>query len=367
MTIIKLFLAALFIYLNLKYLQSDRQITISENNINNTIINFENNSNNSISIENNNIKNYSNNNLTYDQKNISIAFAIDNNYLYPFIVLMTSILYNSSPNTSYNFHIMIPFNFLNKNKNKIINLLKKFKKKKSTIKFHNLEHKYSDWSVYGNYTQTVYYRLSLSDIISDLDKIIYLDCDTIVHKDLTEFYNIDMGDYYYMGFPGHDMTYRVFNGTRNFINSGVMLINLKELRKINAPSLFEEYYYNYGTEKVDEYLINALFYNKIKFLPFIYGIPDFEKGHDIIGSPSIFWNSLNGYCNGTEEEVISASKNRVITHGAYKDIKWWSREYDELTEIGKKWIYYASKSNVFKEICNEYKQYQKICKKYKKI
>ena len=113
MTIIKLFLATLFIYLNLKYLQSDRQITISENNINNTIINFENNSNNSISIENNNIKNYSNNNLTYDQKNISIAFAIDNNYLYPFIVLMTSILYNSSPNTSYDFHIMIPFNFLN--------------------------------------------------------------------------------------------------------------------------------------------------------------------------------------------------------------------------------------------------------------
>ena len=151
-----------------------------------------------------------------------------------------------------------------------------------------MKNRYLDWILYGNYKETVYFRLSLSDMISNLDKIIYLDCDRMLHKDLTEFYNIEIGEYCYRGFPGHELGYKELFGTRNFINSGVILINLKKLREMKAHKLFEKYYNEYGTEKVDEYLINILFYNKITFLPFIYGIPDFEEPHHIIGSPSIF-------------------------------------------------------------------------------
>ena len=84
-----------------------------------------------------------------------------------------------------------------------------------------------------------------------------------------------MGDYYYLGFPGNDLTRFSFNGTRNFINSGCMLVNLKKLREVNASELFKDFYKKHGSRKYDEYLINAVFYNKISFLPFIYGIPDF--------------------------------------------------------------------------------------------
>ena len=121
----------------------------------------------------------------------------------------------------------------------------------------------------------VYYRLELSNVINNVDKIIYLDVDTMTHKDLTEFYNIDMGKYYYMGAPALDLTSFEFNGTRNFINSGVILINLKKLTEVNATFLFYDYYKKYGTKKFDEYLINGVFYDKISFLPLIYGIPDF--------------------------------------------------------------------------------------------
>lgn len=299
------------------------------------------------------------------EKKVPIAFSVDNNYIYPLIVLLTSIYCNSSPKTFYSFHLLTPSNFLKENKAKLKGLAKKYPKPKSEFIYHDMGDKYLYWNIYGNYTQTVYYRLSLSEVILDYNKIIYLDCDTMVHKDLSEFYNIEMDDYYYMGFPGHEVGYMEFNGTRNFINSGVMLINLEKLRELNVPQIYESFYNQYGTKKVDEYMINAIFFDKIRFLPFIYGIPDFEP-HDIIGSPSIFWNSLKGYSNGTEKEMISANINRTITHGAYKDIKWWSREYNNLTHIGKKWIFYASKSNVFDEICNLYKQYKKICHKFKR-
>ena len=87
--------------------------------------------------------------------------------------------------------------------------------------------RYKYWKTNSYYSSTIYYRLSLSNLIKDFDKIIYLDSDTMVHK-------IEMGDKYYMGFPAHEINYLEINGTRNFINSGVMLINLKFLRKVNA-------------------------------------------------------------------------------------------------------------------------------------
>jgi lipopolysaccharide biosynthesis glycosyltransferase len=258
---------------------------------------------------------------------------------------------------------MIPDDFFEENKRKINGFCKKYKKCK--IIFINMGKKYKDWKTGYYFSESVYYRLSLSDFVTNFDKIIYLDCDTMVHNDLTDFYNIKMGDKYYMGFPGHEVGYLEINGTRNFINSGVMLINLKSLRRINASLLFDNYYNTYGTKKVDEYLINVIFYNKISFLPFKYGIPDFEKGQHIADSPSFFWKTLKGHSNGTEEEMISASNNRTITHGAYRVDKWWKRRYNSLSEIGKKWIYYASKSNVFNEICHTYIQYQAICSKLK--
>ena len=295
---------------------------------------------------------------------IPIAFSLGNSYTYPLIVLLTSILYNSKPSTLFYFHIMIPNDFFEENKQKIKSLCKKYRK--CEIIFLNMGEKYKDWKTSSYYSKAVYYRLSLSDLVKNFDKIIYLDCDTMVHNDLTNFYNIEMGDKFYMGFPGLEIANIEINGTRNFINSGVILINLKLLRKVNASLLFDNYYYTYGTKKVDEYLINVIFYNKISFLPFEYGIPDFEKKNKFFNSPSQLWKLFKGYSNCTEKEMILASNNRIITHGAYTYSKWWKSDYNSLSEIGKKWIYYASKSNVFNEICNTFKQYQTICLKLKK-
>ena len=265
--------------------------------------------------------------------NIPIAFSLNDKYVYPLIVSLTSILYNASPNT-------------------FINLI-------------YMGDKFSNYQTSYYRSSAVYYRLELSNLITGVDKIIYLDVDTMTHKDLTELYNIDMGNYYYMGFPGHDLVFTIFNGTRNFINTGTILINLKKLREVNAPILFQDYYNKYGTQKVDEYLINAVFYNKIKFLPLIYGIPDFGGGAKKTSSPSHFVEAFKNLTNFTKEEMESAHENRAITHGCYDVTKWWQRKYHSLTDVGKQWLFYASKSNIFDDICKEYKQFEKYCEKIK--
>jgi len=63
--------------------------------------------------------------------------------------------------------------------------------------------------------------------------------------------------------------------------------------------------------------------------------------------------------------MISASNNRIITHGSYRLDKWWRRKFDTLSKIGKKWIYYASKSNIFNDVCDTFIQYKDVCSKLK--
>lgn len=293
---------------------------------------------------------------------IPIALSLNNEYIYPLLVALTSILYNANNNTFYNFNIMVPENFLTINKILILGLRKKYPNCK--IIFHNLKNKYYGWESHKYYPMSAYYRLSLSNLIKDYNKIIYLDCDTLTHKDLLEFYNLDMKGNYYLGFPALEIGELVINGTRNYISSGVMLINIKELRKVNAPYLFEKYYKNYGTKKVDEYLINIVFFNKIGFLPYKFGLPDFNNNNLKISN---FWLKYKGYSNGTLEELIKASEDPTITHNSYTYEKWWNIKYEKLTKIGKKWIFYAYQSNAFNRICKRYNQFEDICKKIKQI
>ena len=294
---------------------------------------------------------------------IPIASSLNNNYVYPIIVSITSILYNSVPNNFFTFYLLLAPDVQEENLKKISGLKDKYPNCKFV--FLHVENHFKN-SFTGYYkSPTIYYRLELSNLITDVDKIIYLDVDTITHKDLTEFYNINMGKYYYLGYPGHDMVAFEFNGTRNFINSGCMLVNLRKLREVDAPKLFHEFYEKFGTKKYDEYILNGVFYNKISFLPLIYGIPDFGFTNPSTSTPAAFFSKFKNYTNFTVEDFENASKNRVITHGCYEMKKWWEFNYDKLTDIGKQWLFYASKSNVFDEICQKYNQFEEQCQKLK--
>ena len=134
--------------------------------------------------------------LTKKMNIIPIAFSINDNYAYQLIVLLTSILYNSSPNTFFIFYILLAPDLNQTKINKLLGLKEIYKNYKMVL--INMKDKYSEYSS-GHYkTAAVFYRLYLSNLISDFDKIIYLDIDTIVHKDLNDLYKINMGNYYLM-------------------------------------------------------------------------------------------------------------------------------------------------------------------------
>lgn len=70
-------------------------------------------------------------------------------------------------------------------------------------------------------------RLALTKILPQHDLVLYLDVDTIVRRDISALWRIDMLGYYFAGVTD---IYQPVKGWP-YINAGVMLMNLKELRE----------------------------------------------------------------------------------------------------------------------------------------
>ena len=128
---------------------------------------------------------------------IPIAMALDDEYTYPTIVAITSVMENKNPETKYDFYIMHPSEFRSENKEKLKSLETKYEG--CTINLIDMADKYVAANQSGYITTPSYYRLALSDILPDIDKIIWLDSDTITFADLTEMYSINMRSRYYDG------------------------------------------------------------------------------------------------------------------------------------------------------------------------
>ncbi|MDR2540254.1 MAG: hypothetical protein LBD11_00275 [Candidatus Peribacteria bacterium] len=102
------------------------------------------------------------------------------------------------------------------------------------------------WNKEGGRPFTIFYRMFFSSIFPEItDRILYLDSDTLVIKDLGKLYNQDFEGDTLIG--GRDVSWMRYwkkqkLGIENYMNSGVLLINIpkfiatnreKELTNVN--------------------------------------------------------------------------------------------------------------------------------------
>lgn len=99
-----------------------------------------------------------------------------------------------------------------------------------------------------NWTLSVYYRLLLCSVLpQNIDKVLYLDCDTIVCASLDELWNIDIQNYAIGAVPdcsGDDIRFynRLdYDFSLGYFNAGVLLINLLYWRENDIESQLLEY------------------------------------------------------------------------------------------------------------------------------
>lgn len=295
-----------------------------------------------------------NHNVKQLEKNIvPIALACDNNYAMPTAVTMTSIMEHASSLTYYEFYLLIPSDFSLNNKNKIMMISKNNNCK---ITFIDMGTAFDNSpNALKHTTNQSYYRLLLSDTLPELDKILYLDVDIIVLEDLSALYETDLGDNYYGGvihpvyyfgnWKGHSHLLNIAD-LSSYINAGVLLINLKQIRHDNlVPRLISAVSHNFPT--IDQDVINSVAYGKIKPLPFKYNVMikcaeflkdrkiselyDYDEFHRSFIAPAIvhFANPVKPWQNA--DLMFADSWRTFFERSPYNDE--WSSKKDSVNSV----------------------------------
>lgn len=165
-----------------------------------------------------------------------------------------------------------------------------------------------------------------------------------------------MSNLYFRGI--HEIVPKNFEidiNNKKYICDGVMLMNLELIRKDNIYKKFRSYYIRFYKKKKyfgDQHIINALFADKIGFLPPKFGIWFIDD------------NTIKAYLNLKPKiynlnELRLANLNPVIRHlwgktkeGILEEKPWLLRKY---FKIKKDWNYFANKTGYYSSICKYYK------------
>ena len=126
------------------------------------------------------------------------------------------------------------------------------------------------------WTWMVLMKAALSRVFPELDRVLWLDCDTVVLHDLSELWELDMEDYYYgMALQYDDGREGKFSEGDPYYNAGVMLCNLKRLRDMRMDHLLINCLNNLEYAFNEQDAINELCRGRILDLPGRYNVSDY--------------------------------------------------------------------------------------------
>ncbi len=257
----------------------------------------------------------------FNKNNIPIFFSTDENYAPYLAVAIKSIFINRNLEDCYDIivlHTSIPEHTQNKISSSCV-------AENFSIRFINID-KYlindSDKIKYTcyHYSVAMYYRIFISDIFTCYNKAIYLDCDLIVQKDISELFKIDIStavlgailDFGAIQFNNSFISkkyckdvLRINNET--YFNSGVLLINCQKFRAEKIKEKCLNILQKIKTPKApDQDILNVACYNQIKYFPLKY---NFEWHYPIKDK-----NYINTIPQKHHADFLDAESNTFIIH-----------------------------------------------------
>ena len=212
------------------------------------------------------------------KKEIPVFFSTDDNYIPYLDVAISSLIANASEDFRY--RIIVLNTGLSKENTDLV------KKKESSdfiIEFidisdrlGNIKSRFKD--VY-HFSLASYYRLFIASLFPEYDKVIYLDCDLVILGDISELYEINIGENILAAAPEQFVRstaeFRIYAeralglNPDFYVNSGVLLMNLDEFRKRRIEDRFVELISKYDFDLLDpdQAYLNYLCRGRIHVLP----------------------------------------------------------------------------------------------------
>ena len=288
---------------------------------------------------------------------IHVSYSLDNNLIYPTLISMLSGLENCEKDNLLVYHLLLSSDFNSSNIEIFETLKEKYEVK---INYYIVPNIFGSSRKWTSGTDCVYYKILIPFMFPDYERMIYLDGDTLIRKDILEMFTYPFNDSYILGFPfymGYVMGRHGIKKPPHYINGGCLLFNIKKIRKDhkdidllgltiknNSKWLFRE-----------QDAINYVFHPNIGFLPLKYGIY-------MIGDKYTF-KALAGHVysplNLTEGE--EAVKDPSIVHFSCCWPKVWTNGTNNLfkskevcVRYQKEFYYYANKTKYYQLIYDKY-------------
>ena len=285
-------------------------------------------------------ENYSNlvNNITLLQKPqlnyISIAMCPNNDYVPLTYVSMISILSSKEEFTFISFYLIISKDFKKQNFDLLLSLYEQFDY--FNLTFVDMDDRYNNAFISKRMTIQTYFRFSLGEFFPFLKRILYLDSDIIVYKDLNKFYNLNFNGKMVLG---------QVTGCNNskktgiyHINNGILLFNLVQMRRMKIEEkvlgiIKKKKRFRYH----DQTLMNNYFNKHIGIFPLEYHIRNWGNIKEMKD-----WNRISGNVYNFDYFYFS-QKYPSIRHflGPVKPIKF------EINHI-EDWWFFARRSKYYK-------------------
>jgi lipopolysaccharide biosynthesis glycosyltransferase len=160
-------------------------------------------------------------------------------------------------------------------------------------------------------------KFDLANVLNDLKKVLYLDCDVVICKDISDLWNTDlednyvaavndMGDGYFLGDKHSDLAGRLGLDGGSYFNSGVMLLNLELMRHDSISEVLKNYRLNGTNYFMDQDALNYVLGAKRVVMSYKYNymasliyLSDFETYN-----ASIFDNEYESISDCLDDQFI---------------------------------------------------------------
>lgn len=160
---------------------------------------------------------------------IKIAFCIDEGYAQHLAVALTSLFLHNENNKPDVYIASPPLK---------PESLRRLKKVGATFSANLIfkeiqEERVANFREHLHLSRAAYFRILLSEILPEVDKLIYLDCDLVVEADLAPLWEIDLNGYAAAGVDEENpaQTSRLDLDDDLYINSGILVLNLAYWRE----------------------------------------------------------------------------------------------------------------------------------------
>jgi lipopolysaccharide biosynthesis glycosyltransferase len=204
---------------------------------------------------------------------IPVVFITDNNYALPTGVAIQSLISTKNKDTRYDIYVIC-----NKVEEKLRTGFNEFELE--GVQIHVIEPNTDHllrYSSDGHITSTGLLKFDIAELLPQYDKVLYLDGDILVQKDLTDLYNTDLKNTFVgavldkISIVAREYCDKL--GIKKYFNSGVMLLNAKKLRNekikeklYNIKEIYPEYSYQ------DQDVLNVVFEQNVTWLPLAYNL-----------------------------------------------------------------------------------------------